>query len=83
MEVISDKQTGETLLDEALRLMKGQQDIEKYSVNTWVDLMSGALPLLLIPVFRSLIHYHRRDVERDEDWVPAQASPRALAQGAR
>lgn len=42
MEVISDKQTGETLLDEALKLMKGQQDIEKFSVNGWIDLMSGA-----------------------------------------
>ncbi|KAF6759951.1 GPP34-domain-containing protein [Ephemerocybe angulata] len=41
VEVINDKQTGETLLDEALRLMKGQQELEKYSVNTWVDLMSG------------------------------------------
>ncbi|EAU87282.2 golgi phosphoprotein 3 domain-containing protein [Coprinopsis cinerea okayama7 len=41
VEVIDDRQTGETILDEALRLMKGQQDIEKLSVNTWIDLMSG------------------------------------------
>jgi len=53
VEVVSDKQTGETLLDEALRLMKGQQEIEKYSVNTWIDLMSGTSP----PVsFASLPH---------------------------
>ncbi|TFK18626.1 GPP34-domain-containing protein [Coprinopsis marcescibilis] len=41
VEVIDERQTGETLLDEALRLMKGQQEIEKLSVNTWIDLMSG------------------------------------------
>ncbi|RXW25637.1 hypothetical protein EST38_g202 [Candolleomyces aberdarensis] len=41
VEVISDKQTGETLLDEALKLMRSQQDVERFSVNTWIDLMSG------------------------------------------
>ncbi|KAH6883609.1 golgi phosphoprotein 3 domain-containing protein [Coprinopsis sp. MPI-PUGE-AT-0042] len=41
VEVIDERQTGETILDEALRLMKGQQEIEKLSVNTWIDLMSG------------------------------------------
>jgi Golgi phosphoprotein 3 len=41
VEVIDDKQTGETLLDEALRMMKAQQDVEKMSVNSWVDLLSG------------------------------------------
>jgi golgi phosphoprotein 3 len=42
VEVIDDKQTGETLLDEALRMMKAQQEIEKMSVNSWIDLLSGA-----------------------------------------
>jgi golgi phosphoprotein 3 len=41
VEVIDEKQTGETLLDETLKLMKGQQDVEKMSVNSWVDLLSG------------------------------------------
>jgi Golgi phosphoprotein 3 (GPP34) len=41
LEVIDERQTGETILDEALRLMKGQQEIEKLSVNTWIDLLSG------------------------------------------
>ncbi|TFK19664.1 Golgi phospho protein 3 [Coprinopsis marcescibilis] len=41
VEVIDERQTGETLLDEALCLMKGQQEIEKLSVNAWIDLMSG------------------------------------------
>lgn len=74
MEVISDKQTGETLLDEALRLMKGQQDIEKYSVNTWVDLMSGAFILVHIRL-HNLIHGFRGNVERNENRVPIKASP--------
>lgn len=48
IEVLSDRQTGETILDEALRLMKSQQDGpgggiqgEKMGVGSWVDLMSG------------------------------------------
>lgn len=48
IEVLSDRQTGETILDEALRLMKSQEDGpgggvqgEKMSVGSWVDLMSG------------------------------------------
>ncbi|KAF9477684.1 Golgi phosphoprotein 3 [Pholiota conissans] len=41
VEVIDDRQTGETLLDEALKMMKSQQDIEKMSINSWIDLMSG------------------------------------------
>ncbi|KAK9476279.1 Golgi phosphoprotein 3-domain-containing protein [Lipomyces japonicus] len=38
IEVIDEKLTGEVLLDEALKLMKGG---EKMSVATWIDLMSG------------------------------------------
>lgn len=41
VEVIDERQTGETLLDEALRLMKMQQDTDKLGVNTWIDLLSG------------------------------------------
>lgn len=41
VEVIDDRQTGETILDEALRMMRSQQDIEKMSINSWVDLLSG------------------------------------------
>ena len=41
IEVIDDRQTGETILDEALRMMRSQQDIEKMSINSWVDLLSG------------------------------------------
>ena len=40
IEVIDDRQTGETILDEALRMMRSQQDIEKMSINSWVDLLS-------------------------------------------
>ena len=38
IEVIDDRPTGETLLDEALKMMKAS---EKMSVGTWIDLMSG------------------------------------------
>ncbi|KAI0074237.1 Golgi phosphoprotein 3 [Panus rudis PR-1116 ss-1] len=41
LEVIDERSTGETLLDETLKLMKGQEAIEKMSVNTWIDLLSG------------------------------------------
>ncbi|KIM30878.1 hypothetical protein M408DRAFT_327821 [Serendipita vermifera MAFF 305830] len=49
IEVISDRQTGETILDEALRMIKGHQDGspdgvtpgEKLGVGNWVDLLSG------------------------------------------
>ncbi|KDR84284.1 hypothetical protein GALMADRAFT_220070 [Galerina marginata CBS 339.88] len=41
VEVIDDRQTGETILDEALKMIKSQQDIEKLSINAWIDLMSG------------------------------------------
>ncbi|KAJ7741630.1 Golgi phosphoprotein 3-domain-containing protein [Mycena metata] len=40
--VLSTRQTGETLLDETLRMMKQTEDAgEKMGVGTWVDLLSG------------------------------------------
>ncbi|KAI0044473.1 GPP34-domain-containing protein [Auriscalpium vulgare] len=41
IEVIDDRQTGETILDETLRMMKAQEPIERMSVNSWIDLLSG------------------------------------------
>ncbi|KAI5122035.1 hypothetical protein M0805_008025 [Coniferiporia weirii] len=48
VEVINDRPTGETLLDEALRMMastssdtSGSTHPEHMSVNTWIDLLSG------------------------------------------
>ncbi|GAA5846186.1 hypothetical protein JCM9279_005852 [Rhodotorula babjevae] len=38
IEVVDDRLTGEVLLDEALKMMKGS---ERMSVGTWIDLMSG------------------------------------------
>lgn len=42
--MLDDRQTGETILDEALRMMKGQEQ-EKMAVNSWIDLLSGESPL--------------------------------------
>ncbi|THU93483.1 GPP34-domain-containing protein [Dendrothele bispora CBS 962.96] len=53
IEVIDDRQTGETILDEALKMIKSVQDSpsggtgyvsgggEKMSVNNWIDLLNG------------------------------------------
>jgi len=38
IEVIDERQTGETLLDEALKMIKAN---EKMGVGNWIDLMSG------------------------------------------
>ena len=38
IEVIDDRQTGETILDETLKMMKSS---EKYGTGAWVDLLSG------------------------------------------
>ncbi|RSH79979.1 uncharacterized protein EHS24_009650 [Apiotrichum porosum] len=38
IEVIDERQTGETILDEALKMIKSS---EKYGVGAWIDLMSG------------------------------------------
>jgi hypothetical protein len=67
IEVIDDRQTGETILDEALKMMKSS---EKYGAGAWVDLMSGESALLLQVLTR------RRDMERDEDRLSAQTSSR-------
>lgn len=39
--MIDERQTGETLLDETLKMMKAQEEVERMSVNTWIDLLSG------------------------------------------
>ncbi|KAJ2955291.1 hypothetical protein NUW54_g14749 [Trametes sanguinea] len=44
VEVLDERQTGETILDEALRMMKAQEQ-ERMSVNSWIDLLSGESPL--------------------------------------
>ena len=41
VEVLDDRQTGETILDETLKMMKSQEDA-RMSVNSWIDLLSGA-----------------------------------------
>ncbi|KAK0244478.1 Golgi phosphoprotein 3-domain-containing protein [Armillaria nabsnona] len=41
VEVRSDKLTGETILDETLRMMKSQESVERLSVGSWIDLLSG------------------------------------------
>jgi Golgi phosphoprotein 3 len=44
LTVLSTRQTGETLLDETLKMMKQTEDSgERMGVGTWVDLLSGAL----------------------------------------
>lgn len=48
VEVIDDRQTGETILDETLKMMKMQQEVEKLSINSWVDLLSGELFFIYI-----------------------------------
>jgi len=40
VEVTDDRQTGETILDETLRMMKAQES-ERMSINSWIDLLSG------------------------------------------
>lgn len=48
IEVIDDRQTGETILDEALKMIKSS---EKYGAGAWVDLMSGKLICLEFVLF--------------------------------
>lgn len=45
IEVINDQNTGEVLLDEALKIMKTS---EKMSVSSWIDLLSGTRHLLAL-----------------------------------
>ncbi|KAL4068646.1 Golgi phosphoprotein 3-domain-containing protein [Scleroderma yunnanense] len=40
VEVIDDKQTGETILDEALKMMKAQET-DRFTISGWIDLLSG------------------------------------------
>lgn len=40
VEVIDDKQTGETILDEALKIMKAQET-DRFTISAWIDLLSG------------------------------------------
>jgi len=79
VEVIDDKQTGETILDEALKMMKGQES-DRMSISGWVDLLSGASritdPFCVIYYSRIDGTYcdadflHRGDVECHENWIP-------------
>ena len=43
VEVIDERQTGETILDEALKMIKSQGD-DKLGINSWIDLLSGKYP---------------------------------------
>jgi hypothetical protein len=66
IEVIDERQTGETILDEALKMIKAS---EKMGVGTWIDLMSGMCYLSRVPQGHS---WHiRRNVERYENRIPA------------
>lgn len=67
IEVIDDRQTGETILDEALKMIKSS---EKYGTGAWVDLMSGASSA------SSVTKKPRGDVERDEDRLSIEAGQR-------
>ena len=40
VEVIDDRHTGETILDETLKMMKAQEG-DKFTINSWIDLLSG------------------------------------------
>lgn len=40
VEVIDDRQTGETILDEAMKMIKSQGE-DKLGINNWIDLLSG------------------------------------------
>lgn len=59
--------TGEVLLDEALKTMR--QDPHQ-SISSWMDLLSGMIVASLLFIYRC-----RRDVESDEDQLPAQTGP--------
>ncbi|KAF8174309.1 Golgi phosphoprotein 3-domain-containing protein [Mycena galopus ATCC 62051] len=48
--VLSTRQTGETLLDETLKMIKQTEDAgEKMGIGTWVDFLSGAMPAFARP----------------------------------
>lgn len=50
--MIDTKSTGETILDEALKMMKAQEgergEGERMSIANWIDLLSGTSVLLAI-----------------------------------
>lgn len=50
IEVIDERQTGETILDEALKMIKSS---EKYGVGAWIDLMSGEFWVVAAPAERA------------------------------
>lgn len=64
MEVIDDRQTGETILDETLKMMKAQEGVERMAINTWIDLLSGEYPSLDLPTPACFQH---RLATRDAD----------------
>lgn len=64
VEVVDDRITGETILDEALKMMKGVQaplgqkqptpeEDGRMSVNSWIDLLSGTSFYSLRPLLIS------------------------------
>ena len=55
VEVIDERQTGETILDETLRLMKSQET-EKLGINNWIDLLSGECLALCCPLCSHISH---------------------------
>ena len=64
VEVVDDRQTGETILDEALRMMKAQEEVERMGVNAWIDLMSGqstSTRALAVPFPSSVPHFTIRN----------------------
>ncbi|KAJ7613381.1 Golgi phosphoprotein 3-domain-containing protein [Roridomyces roridus] len=80
--VLSTRQTGETLLDETLKMMKQTEDAgEKMGVGTWIDLLSATVPLLITTTF-PLPSFVENDAdttllqarhECPEDRIPAEA----------
>ena len=74
VHVIDDRQTGETILDETLRIMKAQQ--EKLSINDWVDLLSGACTMSLLLAQELTCSVYRRNMECSQDRLSAKSGPR-------
>lgn len=88
VEVVDAKQTGEVLLDEALKMIKSSE--EKRTVADWIDLLSGEFVRKLQTCMQfpqlTWISMHsicRRDMELVQDRLPAQASARASGKGSR
>ncbi len=82
VEVIDTRLTGETILDEALKMMKQHEATgEKIAVNTWIDLLSGTSFSVHSP--HATDASQRGDMERDENRLSAEASPGAASKGTR